>query len=150
MGSSQQAHRRYMLRFLPITAAYVGGIALASALIPDHAPADARTIAISILPGLAVIGWLWAMGRLLVELEDEYLRMLEVRKFLVATGMMLAATSMWGILELYSPEVPRLPVFFVMPIWCAGLAVGALFNRLTFGGIGGDTDKTATSGTDRS
>jgi hypothetical protein len=140
MASTQQARRRYMMRFLPITLAYVAGIALATALIPDEAPADVRTISLSILPGLAVIGWLWAMGRLLVELEDEYLRMLEVRKFLVATGMTLAATSMWGILELYSPEVPRFPVFFVMPLWCLGLAVGALFNRLTFGSMKAGAD----------
>jgi hypothetical protein len=131
------AFRRYLRRVVPITLAYLASIALATWVIPDDAPANALTIGLAILPGLAVVGWIWAMGRLLVELDDEYLRMLEVRKMIVATGVTLAVTSVWGILELYSPEVPRLPVFFVFPIWCVGLALGQVFNRLTIGDGGG-------------
>lgn len=131
------AFRRYLGRIVPITLAYLASIALATWIIPDDAPANAVTIGLAILPGLAVVGWIWAMGRLLVELDDEYLRMLEVRKMIVATGVTLAVTSVWGILELYSPEVPRLPVFFVFPIWCVGLALGQVFNRLTIGDGGG-------------
>ena len=109
---------------------------MASWLIPDNAPASALTIAIALLPGLAVIGWLWAMARLLVELDDEYLRMLEIRKFLVATGFTLAITSTWGLLELFSPAVPKLPVFFVFPLWCLGLFVGQIVNRRSYGDQG--------------
>lgn len=127
------AFRRYIRRFVPLTIAYGASVALATAVIPDGAPASPAVIAIAVLPGLAVVGWLWAMARLLVELDDEYLRMLEVRKFLVATGTTLALTSIWGILELFTPAMPKLPVFFVFPLWCLGLAVGAVFNRLRFG-----------------
>lgn len=128
--------RRYMQRIIPITLAYVGTIALATALVPDNAPASVLTIGLALLPGLAALGWLWAMARLLIELDDEYLRMLEVRKFLIATGATLAITSVWGVLELYSPEVPRLAVFFVFPMWCIGLALGQLVNRFVFGDQG--------------
>ena len=131
------AFRRYLGRFVPITVAYLASIALATWIIPNDAPANALTIGLAILPGLAVVGWIWAMGRLLIELDDEYLRMLEVRKMIVATGVTLALTSVWGILELYSPEVPRLPVFFVFPLWCLGLALGQVFNRFTLGDGGG-------------
>lgn len=127
------AIRRYGKRIIPITFAYVGAIALATALVPDNAPASALTIGLALLPGMAALGWLWAMGRLLIELDDEYLRMLEVRKFLVATGATLAITSVWGVLELYSPQVPKLAVFFVFPMWCIGLTLGQLVNRFAFG-----------------
>lgn len=130
------AMRRYMRRFVPITVAYMASIALATFIIVDNAPANALTIGLALLPGLAVLGWLWAMARLLVELDDEYLRMLEVRKMLVATGLTLAITSVWGILELFSPDIPRMPVFFVFPMWCVGLAVGQLVNRFGFGDQG--------------
>ncbi|MFN3819215.1 hypothetical protein [Blastomonas sp.] len=130
------AIRRYGRRIIPITFAYVGAIALATALVPDNAPASALTIGLALLPGMAALGWLWAMGRLLIELDDEYLRMLEVRKFLVATGITLAITSVWGVLELYSPQVPKLAVFFVFPMWCIGLALGQLVNRFAFGDRG--------------
>lgn len=130
------AMRRYVRRFVPITFAYVASIALATFIVVDNAPANGLTIGMALLPGLAVLGWLWAMARLLVELDDEYLRMLEVRKMLVATGLTLAITSVWGILELYSPEIPNMPVFFVFPMWCVGLAIGQLVNRFGFGDAG--------------
>jgi hypothetical protein len=132
MAAYNPAFRRYLRRFVPLTFAYGASIALATAVIPDDAPAGIGTIALAVLPGLAVVGWLWAMVRLLVELDDEYLRMLEVRKFLVATGTTLTVTSVWGILELYT-SVPKLPAFFVFPLWCLGLAVGAVLNLLRFG-----------------
>jgi hypothetical protein len=124
------AYRRYVKRFVPATIAYVAGIALATWLIPDDAKASPLTVGIALLPGLAVLTWVWAMGRLLVELDDEYLRLLEVKKALVATAFTLAVCSMWGILELFT-DVPKLPVFFVFPIWCGGLGVGQLWNRLS-------------------
>lgn len=127
------AYRRYLHRSIAITVVYLTSVALATWIIPDDAPADMLTISLAILPGLCVIGWIWAMGRLLVELEDEYLRMLEVRKMIVATGITLAVTSIWGLLELFSPQVPKLPVFFVFPMWCLGLMVGQIANRLTIG-----------------
>lgn len=135
-ANDHPAMRRYMKRIIPITIAYIATIALATALVPDNAPASALTIGLALLPGIAALGWLWAMGRLLIELDDEYLRMLEVRKFLIATGATLAITSVWGVLELYSPAVPKLAVFFVFPIWCIGLALGQLVNRFGFGDPG--------------
>ena len=122
------AYRRYVRRFWPASGLYVLAIALATWLIPDDAHASALTIGIALLPGLAIVGMIWAMGRLLVELDDEYLRMLEVRKALVATGLVLAVASVWGLLELFT-DVPKLPVFLIFPLWCGGLAVGQLFNR---------------------
>ena len=126
---SGAAYRRYLRRFWPATGAYVLAIALATWLIPDGAQADALTVAIALLPGLGIVAMIWAMARLLIELDDEYLKLLEVRKALAATGMVLAVASVWGILELYT-DVPRLPVFFIFPLWCGGLVVGQLWNRI--------------------
>ncbi len=125
--SRNPAYRRYTRRMIPISLAYVGAVGLASRLIPDNAAANGATVAIALVPGLAALGWIWAMARLLVELDDEYLRMLEVRKFLIATGFALSITSVWGVLELFT-TVPALPVFFVWPLWCVGLALGQLVN----------------------
>ena len=126
---SGAAYRRYLRRFWPATGAYVLAIALATWLIPDGAHANALTVGIALLPGLGVIAMIWAMARLLIELDDEYLKMLEVRKALAATGIVLAVASVWGILELYT-DVPHLPVFLIFPIWCGGLAIGQLWNRI--------------------
>jgi hypothetical protein len=127
--TSNAAYRRYLRRFWPATALYVAAIALATWLIPDDAHASPLTVGIALLPGAGIVAMIWAMGRLLVELDDEFLKMLEVRKALAATGVVLVVASVWGILELYT-DVPRLPVFLIFPIWCGGLAVGQLWNRI--------------------
>lgn len=125
---SNAAYRRYMRRFWPATGLYVLAIALATWLIPDDASANWLSVGIALLPGLGIVAMIWAMGRLLVELDDEYLKMLEVRKALTATGLVLAVASVWGILELFT-SVPKLPIFWIFPMWCGGLAIGALGNR---------------------
>jgi len=129
------AQRRYIGRMIPVSIAYVAAIFSASAIIPKGATATPLTVGIALVPGLAILGFIWAIGRYFTELKDEYVRMLEVRKALVATGLTLALTATWGILELYT-DVPRIPLFWVFPVWCLGLGVGALFNRLTLGDSG--------------
>ena len=116
-------------------AAYIAATAAATRLIPDNAPPSAGPIALSIVAGAGVLVWIWATARFLVEIDDEYLRMLQVRAMLVATGVTFAITSMWGMVELFT-TAPRLPVFFVFPIWCLGLIVGRLVNKLTLGDAG--------------
>ena len=87
---SNAAYRRYLRRFWPATGAYLLGWALATWLIPDGASASPLTVGIALLPGLGVVAMIWAMARLLIELDDEYLKLLEVRKALAATGVVLA------------------------------------------------------------
>jgi hypothetical protein len=136
--ASKPGTARYARRMMLIAAAYVAGIVLASLTIDRSAPLGPLTIALTLVPGGAMLAAIWAMGRFLTDLADEYLRMLEVRKFIVATGVTLAITSVWGLLELYSDSLPRLPVFYVFPIWCAGLFVGQLVNRFAFDDDAGD------------
>lgn len=129
------AQRRYMRRMIPLSVAYVAAVMLASWLIPDDAAATPLTVAIALVPALATSGFIWAMARYIAELKDEYVRMLEIRKMLVATGLTLALASGWGILELFT-DVPRVALFYVFPVWCLGLAVGSLVNKVTIGDAG--------------
>lgn len=130
------AYRSYMRRMAVTSVAYVAAIFAAASLIPHDAAPTPLSVAIALVPGLAILGIIWAIGRLLFELDDEYLRMLEVRKLIVATGLLLALASVWGLLELFT-TVPRVPVFFAFPVWCIGLGAGQLYNRLTIGDGGG-------------
>ncbi|MBL0768356.1 hypothetical protein K5P26_02095 [Sphingopyxis sp. XHP0097] len=124
--------RRYFRRMVAVSAIYVAAIFAASSIIPDDAKATPLTVAIALVPGIAVLAFIWAIGSFLAELTDEYLRFLEVRKALIATAMTLALTATWGILEIYT-DVPRIEIFWVFPLWCIGLGVGALVNKLTLG-----------------
>ena len=133
--ATNPAQRRYVGRMIPISIAYIAAVMLASWIIPEYAAATPLTVAVALVPALATSGFIWAMARYLAELTDEYVRMLEIRKILVATGLTLALASGWGILELFT-DVPKVPLFFVFPVWCLGLAAGSLVNRLTIGDAG--------------
>jgi len=135
MTARKGPYRRYLRRMMVAAVLYVAAIFVAAKTLHHAAPISPFAIALALLPGLAVLLMLYAIGRLLIELEDEYLRLLEVRKSLIATGVTLAVTSIWGLLEAFT-VVPRLEVFWVFPIWCAGLAVGAMINRVTMGTAG--------------
>lgn len=125
---SNLAYRAYRRRFIPITIAYVVSTMLAVRFIDDRAPVTAVTIILALLPALAIVGWIWVMARLFIELDDEYLRLLEVRKAMVATGFLLGVMTVWGALELFA-GLPGFPSFFAFPVWCLGLIPGQLFNK---------------------
>lgn len=132
MSPRTPAMRRYFRVHIALSVLYIALVLLASLFIPDDAAPTPMVIAFALLPGFVVLGWIWNMGRLLVEMQDEYLRMLEVRKMLWASAITLSICGGWGLVELFA-AIPRLPVFFVFPIWCVGLALGQVINRFTIG-----------------
>ena len=91
---------------------------------------------LAILPGISVAGVFWAIGRLLVEEQDEYQRLMLVRQVLVATGFTLTIVTIYGFLENFG-MVTHVDAFYVAILWFVGLAVGAAANRLSLGSWGG-------------
>ena len=135
MRAGKSAYRVYLRRMAVAAVLYVAASFIAVKLLHHNTPVSPLAVSLALLPGLAVLLMLYAIGRLLIDLDDEFLRMLEVRKALIATGVTLATSSVWGLLELLT-MVPKLEVFWVFPIWCAGLGVGAVINRITHGTAG--------------
>jgi hypothetical protein len=88
--------------------------------------------AVAILPALPIIGIIGAIGRYLVEEQDEYVRMLMVRQTLWASGFSLSAATIWGFLESFG-LIGRVDGYYVVIAWFFGLGVGGLVNRLTLG-----------------
>ena len=123
------AQRAYVRRSVPLLVAYVAALFLAIRLHDTIAPTGPLAVALAILPALPLIGVVWALGRLLVEEQDEYLRSLHVRQFMIATGFMLVVTCIWGFLETFG-LAPHLPLYWAFIIWCAGLGIGTLVNEL--------------------
>jgi hypothetical protein len=90
----------------------------------------------AILPALPIIGIFVAIGRYLVEEQDEYLRQLMVRQTLWASGFALSVATIWGFLESFG-LAGHVEAFYVAVIWFLGLGIGALINGLQFGRSGG-------------
>ena len=127
-----EAQRRYIKRVAVFTSLYLASFAALTFLDELGDLPDAVRLAIGALPGLAVVGFFWAIGRLIVEETDEFMRMLLIRQTLVASGLAMSAASVWGMLE-SADLVPHIDAYWYAVIWFGGLALGALVNRITYG-----------------
>ena len=89
----------------------------------------------AILPALPIIGIFAAMGRYLVEEQDEYVRMLMVRQTLWASGFALSVATVWGFLESFD-LAGHVDSYYIVILWFGGLGLGSCINRLTLGDAG--------------
>ena len=127
-----EAQQRYIKRIMVFSSAYLVAIALQVSLLSDGDPSTAARVALALLPAFAIIGVFWAIGRLIVEEQDEFLRMLIVRQALIATGFALAAATLWGFLE-STGVVIHLDAYWWAVAWFFGQFVGAVANRISYG-----------------
>jgi hypothetical protein len=130
------AHKGYLKRLFILMSLYIFFLYIAVVMLGrDNPITGVAAYALGLLPALPVIGIFWAVGRLLIELDDEYQQMLMVRQILVATGCSMAAATGWGFLEQFN-LVAHIPAYYWTVLWFAGLGVGSLFNRITLGDAG--------------
>lgn len=129
------AARRYYFRFFGAMMLYLVSL-FAAKYLARHDMVDGLVLwVLAALPGLAIIGAIWAIAMRVLELEDEYLRVLMVRQLLVATGLTLSFCAVWGFLENFG-LVMHVELYWVAVIWLLSLSAGALFNRITEGAWG--------------
>jgi hypothetical protein len=117
---------RYLRRLVPLIIANVVTIIAAITIQREWHPTGLAAILVALLPAPPLIGVVWAMGRLLVEETDEYLRLLHARRALTATGFMLVVATVWGLLE-GSGQAPHAPACCAFILWNLGLLLAPLF-----------------------
>ena len=119
------AQRRYNKRVLGLTLLYVLILVGAIMLFKRIHPTGPLAWLLAILPALPIVGIVAAMGSYLVEESDEYLRAMETRKSLIATGFMLIVTTCWGFLQSFE-LLPHADFYWAAVIWFGGLGIGSL------------------------
>ena len=125
------AQRRYNKRVFLLSLLYAFALLSVVWLFRfHHVPSGPLAWVLALLPPLPVVGIFVAMGRYLVEEDDEYLRMVEVRKALIATGLTLAVTTCWGFLQSFD-LAPRIDLYWVAIMWFAGLGAGSCVNAVS-------------------
>lgn len=130
-----EAQRRYLKRVLVFSSAYLLAFAIQVAVFDEVDPPLALRAALGVLPALAILGIFWAMGRLMIEERDEFIRMLIVRQALIATALALSFATIWGFLEA-ADVVAHIDAYWIAVIWFFGQFVGAVSNRITYGSWG--------------
>jgi hypothetical protein len=129
------AWKRYNWRVIWLSLAYVAFLLPAVYGFKHKLIVGLAAWIIAILPALPIIGIFAAMGRYLVEEQDEYVRMLMVRQMLWASGFALSCATVWGFLDNFG-LVGHADGYWVVVAWFFGLGIGGMFNKLTVGDRG--------------
>lgn len=117
--------KRYSIRlaiFISLyTAILVGGMSWMNSGNPPGEPVAAL---LAILTALPILGIFWTIFRLLIEMDDEYQRLLMTKQIVVGTAMTLAIATIWQFLNAY--DVLAQGPQWVGAIWLAmfGIAGG--------------------------
>ncbi len=130
-----KASQRYVARMAIVMAFYLLTLFLAENLIEDRGLEGPLAVLIALLPGLSFAGVIWIFGGLIVEEKDEFYRMLYVRQSLIATAISFTLAAVWGFLETYKIVEP-VAAFWWPTMWCFGLGIGAIFNKIKYGTYG--------------
>lgn len=125
------SQRAYVRRMVALMAVYVTAILGGSFAERAGLLNNATTILVALVSGLCIAGVFWAIGRLIVEEQDEFRRMLMVRQALIATGFSLSIASIHGFLSVFE-LLPRVDLYWVAILWFAGLIVGGISNKLKY------------------
>src|SRR3954449_4086229 len=126
------ASKRYNWRVVCLSLLYVAFLFAAIYAFNHQLLHGADAYGAAILPALPIIGIFGAMGRYLVEEQDEYVRMLMVRQMLWASGFALSCATIWGFLDNFG-LVGHADGYWVVIAWFFGLGLGGVVNKLTLG-----------------
>lgn len=135
MKARSDAQRRYIKRTLLFSGLYLLTLFVAVYLNERELMHGPTAWVLALLPGLCIIGVFFAIGRLIVEEKDEFVRMLIVRQSLIATGFALSISTIYGFLNSFD-LAPHLDAYWTTILWFAGLGVGAAANKLQYGAWG--------------
>lgn len=108
--------KRYFARMSGAAAGYLGAVFGVSFLLDKDDPVTVLTILAAMIPGLFIFMMLWAVWRYVAEV-DEVARHDYVQAMLIALFSVLALSGGWGLVELFNENMPRLPVFWIFPIF---------------------------------
>lgn len=120
------ANRRYLIRTLAFMAGY-GLVNLAAIAGAFDGAKGIGAWALGLVVAAPVAGQIWATLALMRE-SDEFVRALTAKRFIVASGLAIAAFSAWGYLESYA-RAPHVPGWAIYPLFWLAYGLASPFIR---------------------
>lgn len=128
MTKTQTAQQRYTRRMLGSGLCYLAALLGVMTFINAQEPSLAVAIGLSIIPAIFVMGMLVAIWRYLKE-TDEVQRFFVTRAMMIGLFAVLIVSGGWGLMEMVVDDLPKLPVFWIFPIFFFAMGLSQLFNR---------------------
>ena len=126
--SPKAVKRRYFREIGIASVGYMASIIALSPLLSDEDPLTVTNVALMLIPVVFLLLTVVAMWRYF-ESVDEVLRAVYGRALLVAGFAVIAVSGAWGLLELMNQNVPKLPVFFVFPLFMGTFGIASSVGR---------------------
>ena len=126
------AWKRYNVRVIWLSLLYCAFLLPAVYGFKHQLVPHSVSYVVAVLPALPIIGIFGAIGRYLVEEQDEYVRMLMVRQILWASGLTLSFATAWGFLDNFG-LVSHVDGYWIVVVWYFGQSIGAIVNKVTLG-----------------
>jgi hypothetical protein len=115
---SRPAWRRYMIRFSLAMGAYIGTLLPVDYLAHrGMMPAKPWLYLVAVAPAIPVAAVVVIVLRYLLEEDDEYQRMLSIRAYIAATGLLLTVCTGWGFLQDFG-GLPQISLHHVFVLFC--------------------------------
>src|SRR6478735_10135436 len=119
--------RRYSIRIGVSMTFYVISLFVAIYLVEHRHVAGPVLWPLALLPAVGILGAFYAVGMLIIETSDEFVRMLLVRQVLYASAIAMVLATVWGFLENFE-LVPHIPAFYWAIAWFLGFGIGGFIN----------------------
>lgn len=110
------AKRRYFLAVMGSALGYIGAVFGVSFIHDKFVDSSVPALLISAIPAVFIALMVWSLWRFLNEV-DEVERHELTQAMMSALLVILTLSGGWGLVELFNDDFPRLPIFFVFPLF---------------------------------
>jgi hypothetical protein len=121
------ATRRYVWRIWPTMVVYSIVLVASETLLESETITGPLKYFVAVAPALPLVATIYFVGELLYQKEDEFLRHLWIEGSMWGAAITLAATTVWGFLEIAG--APRIPLYWVFPFFTFVAIVAAYLLR---------------------
>lgn len=129
---SRAAMKRYVWRLMAVMTVYAGALVGGQFGMQAGLLGPQAAVAIALVCGLCIALTFVIMGRLMIETEDEFMRLLFVRQTLIASGFALSLAAIHGFLSDFD-IIGQIDAYWWPVLFFAGQFIGQVANRMKYG-----------------
>ena len=122
----RQVSRNYMKSILGSSLGYAVTLMAVTFFVNSQKPSSAVVIGLTLIPAFFVMLMLRAVWHY-IHRVDEAQRFFLMKSVLIGLFAILAVSGSWGLVEMMSDDLPRLPIFWAFPLFFGAFGLSSCF-----------------------